>query len=36
MPQAADIARATADIMLMDDRLEVVVDLHALAQETSP
>ena len=34
MPQAADIARATADIVLMDDRLEAVADIQALAQET--
>ncbi|KAF0115754.1 MAG: heavy metal translocating P-type ATPase [Rhodospirillaceae bacterium] len=34
MPQAADIARATADIMLMDDRLEAVADIQILAQET--
>lgn len=34
MPQAADIARATADMVLMDDRLEALAEVHALSQQT--
>lgn len=34
MPRGADIARATADIVLMDDRLSAVADARAVAVET--
>lgn len=34
MPKGADIARATADIVLMDDRLTAVVDALSIAQGT--
>jgi|AGTN01.1.fsa_nt_gi ATPase, P-type (transporting), HAD superfamily, subfamily IC/heavy metal translocating P-type ATPase len=34
MPRAADIARATADIVLLEDRLESLVALRALAGDT--
>ncbi|MBK1646008.1 heavy metal translocating P-type ATPase [Thiocapsa imhoffii] len=34
MPRGADIARATADILLMDDRLSVVADARELAVKT--
>jgi heavy metal translocating P-type ATPase len=34
MPRGADIARATADIVLMDDRLEVVADAREIADKT--
>ncbi|WP_395698108.1 heavy metal translocating P-type ATPase [Methylocella sp.] len=34
MPRAADIARATADVALIDDRLDALADLHELAQAT--
>ena len=33
MPRAADIARATADIVLLEDRLESVATMLAVAQE---
>ncbi len=34
MPRGADIARATADIVLMDDRLDAVADARELARRT--
>jgi heavy metal translocating P-type ATPase len=34
MPRGADIARATADIVLMDDRLSAVADAREIAQRT--
>ncbi|MCF1181865.1 heavy metal translocating P-type ATPase [Marichromatium gracile] len=34
MPRGADIARATADILLTDDRLDAVADARALALST--
>lgn len=34
MPHGADIARATADIVLMDDRLSAVADAHEIAVKT--
>ncbi len=34
MPRGADIARATADIVLMDDRLDVVADAREIATKT--
>jgi heavy metal translocating P-type ATPase len=34
MPRGADIARATADIVLMDDRLTAVADAREIAQRT--
>ena len=34
MPRGADIARATADIVLMDDRLSAVADARAIAVDT--
>jgi heavy metal translocating P-type ATPase len=34
MPRAADIARAAADIVLMNDRLDGLADVHELARET--
>jgi heavy metal translocating P-type ATPase len=34
MPRAAEIARATADVVLLDDRLERVADAVALSQAT--
>lgn len=34
MPRGADIARATADIVLMDDRLTAVVDAREVASRT--
>ncbi len=34
MPRGADIARATADIVLMDDRLSAVADARAIAGAT--
>jgi cation-transporting P-type ATPase C len=34
MPRGADIARATADIVLMHDRLGAVADAHAIATRT--
>lgn len=34
MPRAADIARATADIVLLEDRLEGLATLRSLAGET--
>ena len=34
MPRAADIARATADILLLEDRLDALADLLQASQET--
>jgi cation-transporting P-type ATPase C len=34
MPRAADIARATADIVLLDDRLTAVADARGIASRT--
>jgi P-type E1-E2 ATPase len=34
MPRAADIARVTADIILLEDRLEAVAEVKALANQT--
>lgn len=34
MPRGADIARATADILLMDDRLDAVADAREIAAKT--
>jgi manganese/zinc-transporting P-type ATPase C len=34
MPRGADIARATADILLMDDRLDAVADAREIATRT--
>jgi len=34
MPRAADIARATADIVLIDDRLDSLAQLFGIARET--
>lgn len=34
MPRGADIARATADILLMDDRLDAVADAREIATKT--
>jgi cation transport ATPase len=34
MPRGADIARATADIVLMDDRLSAVADARSVAVDT--
>jgi cation transport ATPase len=34
MPRGADIARATADIVLMDDRLTAVADAREIAVRT--
>ena len=34
MPRGADIARATADIVLLDDRLEAVADAREIAYRT--
>ncbi|MFW5724093.1 MAG: heavy metal translocating P-type ATPase [Halochromatium sp.] len=34
MPRGADIARATADVVLMDDRLQAVADARELAAKT--
>ncbi|GAB6039604.1 heavy metal translocating P-type ATPase [Endothiovibrio diazotrophicus] len=34
MPRGADIARATADIVLLDDRLHAVADAHRVARRT--
>ena len=34
MPRGADIARATADILLMDDRLGAVADAREIATKT--
>lgn len=34
MPRAADIARATADIVLLEDRLDSLVTILSLAQDT--
>ncbi|MFT3688659.1 HAD-IC family P-type ATPase [Paenirhodobacter sp.] len=34
MPRAADIARATADVLLVEDRLDALADVVAIAQDT--
>jgi cation transport ATPase len=34
MPRAADIARAAADVVLLNDHLDVLADVHELARDT--